>query len=182
LNIHTVTLPDSTTATRKSAGRTYTHAIAVGPKASSYLIEREQASLENKRVQLRDYAAIAAHLRDGGTVNVRTLGDNRWGILPAELTLGADDYRRMLMIKRGESGAAYRARMVTEYNGFAASAQRAIEWHQARIQELQEGPDLVGNWGVWGWAGRADLAAKTAEQARGNGMEVRILEATVTVK
>jgi hypothetical protein len=51
------------------------------------------------------------------------------------------------------------SRNADEYAARIASAQE-------KLAALEDRPaDAPANWGVWGWAGRADLAEKTARQA-----------------
>lgn len=189
---HTATLPDGTEAKRTSKSRTYVACIAVGPTPKAAVIAGLAAEQARYREHLITYAKVAEYLENGGRLEVVTFPFV--GTMVSHRVMAVD-------LPLAELGSAYSPNRAEQRHGHpevgfpretiadrAAMLQRQVEYRdnaaehiehlEHRIAEVTAGPELVGNWHADSWAGRPDLAAKAAEQARkhNTGREVRILE------
>lgn len=176
---HTVTLPDGTTATRTSANRTYVACIAVGPRDPEVWIASIRGDIRKAEAEL---AAMEAAIADP-KVTKRSRGfyratdphsyhDFDAALVGTDLTWHCsidgeiEDSIDLLGEGRGTIVAAS-TYMVAYARSQAEYTTGRIADKLARIASIEAGTADLGAWGLYGWQGRLDLAAKEQAKVRG---------------
>tara|TARA_R110002051_G_scaffold60546_10_gene110983 strand:+ start:2369 stop:2914 length:546 start_codon:yes stop_codon:yes gene_type:complete len=178
--LHSVVLPDGTTATRTSEKRSYSHVILLGPETKASVLDRENRLLGQMRSTWDHAQKMIGYAEDGGEFVL-----NEHGHLLATGLPTTDDYRGIGWVDRngkflGMEGDAYAEQVINWFKTRFNSSN--VEAQEAKIRMIEAGPDLIGNWSAVSWAGRWDLAQKGIVRYRTQGREIRIAEAVRTVR
>jgi len=161
---HTVTLPDSTIATRTSATRVYPFAVALSPETKTEIVENLRYRIERAIAYIAECEEALGYLEAGG--ELVTAGDFIKSVyavnLPPRVTSSVHEQRRGQRWLGGSS--ATRESIIADTLATKASTVTRLAEYQDQLAAAEAGPEEVGAWSVTGWQSRLDLAHK--EQAK----------------
>lgn len=193
---HIVTLPDGVEVTRTSASRTYVACIIVGPR-------NPEAWAAGIRGEIRKVEAELAALNEA-VANPKTTKRSR-GFYRSTDAHSYHDFEARLVgtdlmwhcsidgeiedsINLTGNGRDVIVGALTFMVAYAHSRIEELADQIARkrdlIASIEAGTASLGNWGVYGWQGRLDLAAKEQAKVRGYriyGEPVLIVTEFVTI-
>ena len=103
--LHSVVLPDGTTATRTSEKRSYSHVILLGPETKASVLDRENRLLGQMRSTWDHAQKMIGYAEDGGEFVL-----NEHGHLLATGLPTTDDYRGIGWVDRNWSAVSWAGR------------------------------------------------------------------------
>lgn len=182
--IHTVTLPDNTTARRTSANRVYPFVIALEPPVTARLLEAAEADLVRLRKHNSQMIAVAEYLEAGGSVHLGEPNALGWAnvYLTDAAHLQSSD-RGIGWISDGKfQGRTVEGTLQEQAAAWFRSVVSSDEHLAARVDQLKAAPERFGDWEAVTWCSRADLATKAAAQYGTADRRAVILDTTMVTK
>lgn len=181
--IHTVTLPDNTTARRTSANRVYPFVIALEPPVTARLLEAAEADLARFTAHQAVLIETAEYLEAGRPVRLGEPNSLGWANLYLVESTHLQNDRGIGWVSDGQfQGRSVEGTLQEQAAAWFRTVITSDEHLVARIERLKAAPERCGNWEAVTWCSRSDLATKAAAQYGTADRRAVILDTTMVTK